>query len=518
MALLDQYGRPVMTGQLTTRIAEAGLTGVRNVWAGSVASGLTPYRLASILRACDEGSLHDFAILAEEMEERDPHYFSVLGMRKRAVSGVAPVVAPASEDAQDIRIADEVRANIADHDGFSGLVEDLLDALGKGFAVVEIDWEKSASAWRPRDFIWTPQHFFRFDRETGRILRLLDAADVTNGVDLAPFKFIAHQARMKSGLVFRGGLARVVAFSWMCKSYDVKDWMAFVETYGLPLRLGRYGPEASKEDIQKLFSAVANIGTDAAAVLPKSMEIEFTETKVTGDKVFENLARYIDEQISKAVLGQTMTADNGSSNSQAQVHNEVRHDIAAADARAVQSAIMRDLVKPYVDLNFGVQKAYPKLSIPINEPEDVGLLIDKAVALMGQGVRFKAGELRAKIGFSDPEAGDEVAGGTTPAPQNLPPAPRTTKARNRMALNAALDALTAQDEIDVIEAEMLADWEEVMSETLDPIEAVAATATSYDDLKAKLATIAPDLGSSKLIDALVKGMFKARGVGDQVDG
>ena len=50
MALLDAYGRPVQTTKLTTLQAEPGMVGVRQVWAETVASGLTPRRLAQILR------------------------------------------------------------------------------------------------------------------------------------------------------------------------------------------------------------------------------------------------------------------------------------------------------------------------------------------------------------------------------------------------------------------------------------------------------------------------------------
>jgi len=95
--LLDQFGRPVRRKVLTERVAEPGITSIRTAWANSVASGLTPARLATILASAAEGNLNDYLILAEEMEERDPHYASVLGVRKRAVSGVAPVVKAASD-------------------------------------------------------------------------------------------------------------------------------------------------------------------------------------------------------------------------------------------------------------------------------------------------------------------------------------------------------------------------------------------------------------------------------------
>ena len=400
-----------------------------------------------------------------------------------------------------------MRDNIAEHDGFPDLVEDMLDALGKGFSVVEIDWKKTARVWTPQEFIFRDPRFFKFDRDTGREIRLIDERDIVDGIALEPFKFIRHKAKIKSGIAARGGLARLVAFSWICKAYDTKDWMAFVETYGLPLRLGRYGPEATKSDVEKLFMAVANIGTDAAAVLPRSMSIDFEEiSSGTGNEVFENLARWVDEQISKAVLGQTMTSDSGSSQAQANVHNEVRHDIAVSDARSLTGSVNRDLVIPYVDLNFGVQTRYPKLKIIIEEPEDVDMILMNVDRMAQRGVRFKQSEIRQKMRFTDPDDDDEIIGG--------PAAP----AKNSTALNRSEDGIEVFADLDALEIALNEDWEEVLDETLKPIQDLLADAGSYEEARNRLADALPEMGSAKMIEGLVKAAFKARGLGDVSDG
>ena len=507
--LIDQYGNPIKSREVLSLQAEPGITGVRQAFAGTVASGLTPVKLANILRGADEGDITDYLVLAEEMEERDPHYYAVLGSRKRVVSGVTPSVVPVSDSAQDKKIADAVRERIAEHDGFSGMVEDLLDGLGKGFSVVETEWQRDATEFWPLRFLHRDPRHFTFDKETGRTTRLLDEADPAEGVDLQPVNFMVHRPKLKSGLPIRGGLARVVAFTWMCKAYTVKDWIAFIETYGLPLRIGRYGPSATADDVKKLFSAVANIGTDAAAVLPRSMEIEFQAAMAgaAGDKVFENLARWADEQVSKAVAGQTMTSDDGGSMAQAKVHNDVRHDIAAADAKAVTATINRDLVKPYVNLNFGVQANYPRVLVEVAEPEDTEMLMRNVFRMSSQGVKFKQSEIRGKLGFSEPEDGDEVTG-----------APVAT-ATNRLALNRRVQGgQGAFDDLDDIERDALQDWEDVAGDLIGPLEDAIVSATSYEDAMARMLSLAPGLQSSKLIESLVKTTFKARGLGDARDG
>lgn len=514
MALLDAYGRPMLRAQMAKTQLEPGMTSIRQVWQDTAASGLTPVRLASILRSCDLGIMRDYLTLAEEMEERDMHYGALLGIRKRAVSGVRPTVKAAGDDAKSKEIAEAVERDIAGHTGFRGLVKDLLDAIGKSYAAVEIEWDTTRAArWKPRRFVWRdPRHFtFGDDIED---LRLLTKDAPVKGDELWPGKWAIHYASGKSGLVRRGGLARLVAFGWMCKAYTLKDWVAFVETYGLPLRLGRYGPDATKADVEALFRAVANIGTDAAAVLPKSMEIEFVKgIAVQGtDVVFQSLARWVDEQVSKAVLGQTMSTDNGSSQSQATVHNEVRHDIAADDALDVSATINRDIVKPFVDWNWGVQEEYPEIRIEIAEPEDIKVKIDGAAQLMDRGVTFRASELRGKLGFSDPEEGDEIVGG---APAAVSP-PARNRQREARALNRAAEG--TEDDLADIEAEMMADWEEVSGAMEVAIRAAVEASDSYDDLLTRLPQALKRMPTAILVDTLVKGMFKARALGDDRDG
>ena len=70
--LLGPDGRPIRKRDLTREAGRPTVTGVRQVWHGeTMASGLTPQRLAALLRTAAEGSHRDYLTLAEEMEERD---------------------------------------------------------------------------------------------------------------------------------------------------------------------------------------------------------------------------------------------------------------------------------------------------------------------------------------------------------------------------------------------------------------------------------------------------------------
>ena len=206
------------------------------------------------------------------MEERDLHYAGVLQTRRRQVAQIGVTVEPASDARDDVRDADLVRAWFEREEVEDELV-DLLDALGKSFSVAEIVWEHSARQWMPRRLIHRLPQWFDYDPETG--IELRQRTDAGGWEPLAPWKFVVHQARVKSGLPIRGGLARIAAWAWLFKSLTWRDWVRFAEAYGQPIRIGRYHPTATRADKDTLTRAVRDVAADAAAILPDGMQIEF---------------------------------------------------------------------------------------------------------------------------------------------------------------------------------------------------------------------------------------------------
>ncbi|MBT0664769.1 DUF935 family protein [Geobacter pelophilus] len=448
ITLYDAYDRPVQRQQLGKEQAAPAMTGIRSLWNhSSVTSGLTPQRLARLLRNADEGEADDYLTLAEEMEEKDPHYASVLGTRKRAVARLPIVVEAASDDDQDVRDADAVRL-LMKRAGIKGMIEDLLDALGKGHSVVENIWNTSETPWVPGRLEWRDPRFFQYDRVTLRELRLKDDSAPMDGLPLTPFAFIVHIPRLKSGIPIRGGLARLAAWTFMFKNYTVKDWVAFCEVYGMPLRVGKYRPGETEDNISILRSAVANLGSDAAAVFPEGMLIELIERTggTGGESLFERAADWFDKQLSKAVLGQTMTADDGSSQSQATVHNEVREDIRDADAEQLAETIERDLIKPFLDLNFGPRKNYPHLCFREPETTDIPVMAKALALLVPLGLRVEVSEVRDRLGFSDPAKDAECL---APAKSTEPVTIKENKLPPETALNAEriAEARDASDQL-----------------------------------------------------------------------
>lgn len=521
--LYDAHGQPIDTSLLNQELSGVTVTGVRSPLSGHPAQNLNPVRLARLLRAAEEGDATAYLELAEEMEEKDCHYRSVLATRKMQVAGLDITVDSPSDSAGDVKATDLVRDFLAS-DVLQHSLFDILDAIGKGYSACEIVWDCEGKTWTPCRIVWRDPRWFAFDPVDGVTLRLKGETGMLT--PLAPAKFISHSHKSKSGLPIRGGLARAACWGYLFKNFDIKAWMIFCEVYGHPLRLGRYGPASSTEDREVLLRAVRNVASDHAAIIPESMHMDFIDAKAQGNaQVFERLAEYLDKQISKLVLGQTGTTDTGSRVGTANAHEHVRKDIETADALQLSATLNRDLVRPLVDLNLGPQKRYPRITIFRPESEDITALVSNIAKLVPLGLRVESSVLADKLGLPDPDAGAQClsAAGVpaeSPDPTGLAgPADPVTKNGTKATASLTMQTQNPQDDIDQYIAEELGGWQPVqpaqsaqslVQSLTDPVQSLLNTCQSYEEFAARLPELVAGQDVTPLAHSLAKALFIAQ--------
>jgi phage gp29-like protein len=486
--ILDQFGRPmqrVPTSDLLERQAVPGLGSVRQIHGGHPADGLTPPRLTGILRQAEMGDATAYLELAEQMEEKDLHYAAVLGVRKRAIRSLEIQVDAGDETKVADEAADMVRQTLNTAAVKTSLI-DMMDALGKGFSVSEIIWEREGHGLRLAGLELVDPRWFEFEQTNGSHIFLRDNAGPQ---PLRSDSFVIHVARAKSGLAIRGGLARLAAWAYLFKNFSLKDWSIFLEAYGHPLRLGRYGPSSSMEDRLTLLRAARQIGVDMAAIIPKDMDLEVINAATSGaDKLYEGNARYWDEQISKGVLGQVATTDAlAGGHAVGKIHEEVRGDIRDADAEQLAGNLQRDIAGAIVRLNFAERHrvALPVIRFVAPERADPKLMMELLEKGPKAGLKIAVSQVRAIFALREPEDGEEVLTAPAPTPDPSPVAapvpPVTPDAAAVVRQTAAqISDPVQRDSIDALVDELIqsGDLEEAVTNELgDMIEAIGKVRT-----------------------------------------
>jgi phage gp29-like protein len=378
--LLDQFGNEIQIKQ-KPEMREIAVTAVRDRWSQYPSKGLTPGKLASILQEADQGQVFRQAELFEEMEEKDSHIYAELQKRKNVVLSFDYEVQPFSDSAEDKKIADFIDDTIYNLPNFEEALLDLLDAIGKGYSLEEIIWGIDGRFAIIQALHWIhPKKavFYEYGsmwEKSPEVPKIMTEAEPIRGEAMPPFKLIYHRFKARSGYDTRAGILRVCGWMYLFKNYAIKDWVAFAEIFGMPLRLGKYEPGAGQTEKDALISAVQSLGTDAAGIISKNTEIEFVETmKAAGEKlIFDVLCDFCDRQMSKAIVGQTLTAQEGDSGSYAlgKVHNEVRQDLVRGDSEALSNVIRYQVFRPLVGYNFGWDKSIPWFKIMYEPSEDL---------------------------------------------------------------------------------------------------------------------------------------------------
>jgi phage gp29-like protein len=528
-ALVDLRGQPMRAAvqTLTSEIGGPTMSGVRNIWSGHPAQGLNPAKLACLLRDAEQGDATAYLELAEEIEEKYPHYNGVLGVRKRAVAQLPIRVEAAGETDEEQGDAALVRDWTKRLTLQAELIE-ILDALGKAYSATEIIWE-TGELWLPAQIKRRDPRFFEYDQATGEQLLLKGGEDGNSSVAsaLPPYKFIVHQTAAKSGLPIRGGLARVVAWYYLFANFALKDWMTFLEVYGLPLRVGKYQNGTSEDDIRLLAQAVGQIGSDAGAVIPQSMMIEFVQSggAAANPDMFRAMLTYIDDAVSKVVLGQTSSSDakaGGLGSGQANLHGDVREDIADADAVELSATLTRDLAMPMVLLNRGRRKRYPQIIVGRPDAVDVKEFLDAADRGVKMGVPIAISTWRERTGIPEPKAGEPVLmASAAPAAQDpqgggdgpdaagkastglLDPFKRPSEGVGGRDVAAAAQA-RKPDAIDTMVEEALTDWQGMVDPLLGSFDDLIAGATSMEEVRELLAMKAGDVIAAMDVTAIVQ--------------
>ena len=126
-----------------------------------------------------------------------------------------------------------------------------------------------------------------------------------------------------------GNLA-VAAFWVILKRNNVGDWADFAEIFGRPIREGTYNAW-DEEARKKLVNDLAEMGGAGVLVHPDNTQLNLIQAQNVsgGGDLYEKLGTYCNNEISKAVTGNTLTTEAGDKGTQAlgTVQKEGEEDI-----------------------------------------------------------------------------------------------------------------------------------------------------------------------------------------------
>ena len=185
--------------------------------------------------------------------------------------------------------------------------------------------------------------------EYGRVITDL-GQDWTTGIDY-------RQTPLSDWLIEAGrsdnlGLYLKAALQTIPKKNTLAFWDTFSEIFGMPMRIARTTSRDQKE-IERLDRMLRESGMNLTMVAGMDTEIEFVEsTKGDAFNVYDKRIDRANSELSKLVIGQTMTIEDGSSLSQSETHLEVFENLVERDCDMVRDIINNQLLPRMVHHGF----------------------------------------------------------------------------------------------------------------------------------------------------------------------
>jgi phage gp29-like protein len=405
-----------------------------------IGGNVTPARVSAILQSADAGTVNELVDLANESRQKDGHLQSVLSTRENALASlellIEPAIAHGEEEATEY---DTETAAMIDYalscatgDGetirsFHDLISQLNGGIYHGYAVSEIVWDVHDGMMVPTGFRPIDQRRFEFSLSDGR-LRQKDTMSTFQGIDLQaewPGKFIQHQPRVNGDVPAREGLSRLLVWAALFRNWGLSDWLKLAELSWKPWRIGIYSKQANDDDKEDLLAALRALTTNGVVVHREDHKLDFrwAGSNARADVgPHERLCEFLAKEMSKAVLGQTLTTDSGErgARSLGEVHDRVRKDIREQDAIAISSTLRRDLVSWIVKFNRGDDAQIPNVRFATDDATDLESFSGSVKNLTEAGAKISQAWVHDLIGHPEIDGETTLLGDSENAVEREP--------------------------------------------------------------------------------------------------
>ena len=317
------------------------------------------YRLASY--SPDDLLSQKGLAIYDEMQH-DSQIRSCLNTKKFAVLSKGWDIQPASDDPGDLEVARFVQFCLED---MRGSVQDVLfkvlDALAKGYSICEINYKVieggQYAGMIGMDSIKSKDPaVFGFDMDEFLNVRGLVMNAPGMKADLPVDKFIIYTYMPGYELPHGQSDLRAAYKHWWSKEIIQKFWNMYLEKFGMPTAKGAYRRGMPKDQQDELLRVLDKIQQETAIVVPEDVQIELLEAQRGGEAGYRDAIEFHNKQIAKAILGQTLTSDEGTrvgSMALGQVHLDVLGFYLEKLKRDLEETVIGEqLIRRLVDFNF----------------------------------------------------------------------------------------------------------------------------------------------------------------------
>jgi phage gp29-like protein len=378
---------------------------------------LTPAHVLSSFQSANAGVVKRQSRIANELTEKDPAISQAWSVRVAAIASCPWEVVGGSQEERDFINRSLRKVQPAYDSGlvsFHDLLQFMQSAVMQGFALSRTMWREGSGRTMIEGFELYAQALFSYQNSdlpyfTGPTLGAGTQTDQLSANKIFPKypEWIYHTAtNSRSSEPLRSGIVRPLAYLYTFSRHINIEYMSGLEKYGNPqpfVGIDDFLYDDENEDKQALETMLQNWTYNQYALYKKgAMEVTFP-TADSGFDVnnFLSFLEWNEKQKFRIILGQdsTSSADN-SNRSTAQVHNLVRGDMLASDAKAIEETVNNQIIKPLYEAQFGVGGQRPIFRFRLKGVTELQEMANVVETLDKAGYEVDEETLSQRFGFN----------------------------------------------------------------------------------------------------------------------
>ena len=373
------------------------------------------------------------------------------------------------------------------------IITDMLDAPFYGMSPIEIIWKSAENSWLPERIEGKPPEWFAFDPENK--LRFLSRDNMTDGEEIPDYKFLLPRHHATYQNPYGERLLARCFWPVVFKKGGFKFWAIFTEKYGMPWLVGRVPRSTNETERGALLSRLTSMVQDAVAVIndDESVDLKESSSKSASADIYEKLISASNREVSKAILGQTLTTeiDKGGSYAATKEHMEVRADLVDQDKRMISQAF--NILFSWI-IEFNAQGAAVP-AFAFFEEEDIQKdLAERDEILTKQGVKFTKFYYQRTYNLQE----KDFDVGAPPQPQEKPPSAQPEFTEGDDDIHASPDAIAAKAIADAS-----------MDDLLEPAKQLLERVNSLEEFRDGLSAIYGNMDETQAGNLIQRAMVLA---------
>jgi len=293
------------------------------------------------------------------------------------------------------------------------LTANLLDVIYWGFQPAELTWDYMYGMWLPVQITPKPPEWFTWYLNDAGIpeLRFLSVEHPVEGEPPPdPWTLICPRIKPSYENPYGRGVAARCFWPIVFKRATMEFWLNFEERFGTPWVMGKIEGNADDTILTNFAADLKTLVQDAVIAVAGNRTVEILESKNQqgSNDGFKTLCDFMDSQMSKTILGHTLSMDSGERASYAATKGAmtVRSDIQKRDIQMVRS-IWSDVVNLIMMRNGFIDTPRPRI-VPFHADEVETERATRDEALSRTGVRFKKEYFIRTYHFEEDDIEEEI--------------------------------------------------------------------------------------------------------------